>query len=55
VSADVEAGHLVKPFDIELVPERSFHLLSRPNSPRTREVSVVLDWLLNEAANSSEG
>jgi len=54
VSADVEAGHLVKPFDIELVPERSFHLLSRPNSPRTREVSVVLDWLLNETANSSE-
>ena len=55
VSADVEAGHLVKPFDIELVPERSFYLLSRPSSPRTREVSVVLDWLLSEAAGSPKG
>jgi hypothetical protein len=30
-------------------------LLSRPNSPRTREVSAVLDWLLTEAARSSDG
>ena len=55
VSADVEAGRLVKPFDIELAPERSFHLLSRPSSQRTREISVVQEWLLAEAAESSGG
>lgn len=55
VSADVEAGRLVKPFDIELAPERSFHLLSRPSSQRTREISVVQEWLLAEAAGSSAG
>lgn len=55
VSADVEAGRLVKPFDIELAPERSFHLLSRPSSQRTREISVVQEWLLAEAAGSSGG
>lgn len=55
VREDVEVGRLVKPFEIELTPERSFYLLSRPSSPRTREVSVVQDWILNEAANSPNG
>ena len=54
VREDVESRRLEKPFDIELMPERSFYLLSRPSSPRTREVSVVQDWILGEAANSSE-
>ena len=54
VREDVESQRLEKPFDIELMPERSFFLLSRPSSPRTREVSVVQDWILGEAANSSE-
>lgn len=55
VREDVEAERLVKPFDADLTPERSFYLLSRPSSARTREVSVVQDWLLKEAANSHEG
>lgn len=55
VREDVESGRLFKPFDADLTPERSFYLLSRPSSPRTREVSVVQDWLLKEAANSREG
>ncbi len=43
---------LLKPFDIDLIPQRSFYLLSRPSSPRTREVSNVQNWLLDEAAGS---
>lgn len=54
VEKDVESGALVKPFEIDLIPERSFYLLSRPSSPRTREVSVVQNWLLDEAARSFE-
>lgn len=52
VKNDVHSARLLKPFDIDLIPHRSFYLLSRPSSPRTREVSVVQNWLLDEAARS---
>lgn len=52
VKNDVETTRLLKPFDIDLIPQRSFYLLSRPSSPRTREVSNVQNWLLDEAARS---
>ncbi|MCR9127157.1 MAG: LysR substrate-binding domain-containing protein [Rhodobacteraceae bacterium] len=52
VQADVDSGRLVKPFDIDMQPERAFHLLSRPSGARTREGSAVRDWLLAEAGVS---
>lgn len=54
VSNDIGSARLVKPFDIDLIPQRSFYLLSRPSSPRTREVSVVQNWLLEQAARSPD-
>ena len=54
VEKDVASGALVKPFDIDLAPERSFYLLSRPSGQRTREVSIVQKWLLNETRISSD-
>ncbi len=47
---DVDANRLIKPFDIDLVPGRSFYLLAKPNSVRNTEVSTVMNWLLAEAA-----
>lgn len=54
VEKDVKRGHLLKPFDLELRPERSFFLLSRSSSSRTREISTVQDWLLQEATMSRD-
>lgn len=54
VQAEVEAGRLVKPFDIDLAPKRAFHLLCRPNSRRTPEIAAVLDWILSEADASAD-
>lgn len=54
VSNDIGSARLVKPFDIDLIPQRSFYLLGRPSSPRTREVSVVQNWLLEQAARSPD-
>ena len=50
--ADVANGKLHKPFDIDMKPTRSFYLLSTPGSARTREVSIVQNWLLDEAGRS---
>jgi LysR family glycine cleavage system transcriptional activator len=52
VNGELEAGRLVKPFDIELKPTRSFFLLSKPGSERTGEVAAVMRWLLGQAVRS---
>jgi len=49
VHSDLKAGRLVKPFDIDMAPERSFYLLSKSSSERTSEVAAVMQWLLAEA------
>lgn len=54
VREDVARGRLEKPFDIDLRPDRAFYLLSRPSSSRTRDVSIVQNWLLNEARGLHE-
>lgn len=46
---DLEAGVLVKPFDVELKPKRSFYLLAKPGGARTAEVALVMRWLLDSA------
>jgi LysR family glycine cleavage system transcriptional activator len=50
VQAEVDAGRLVKPFDLDLRPARSFYLLSKPGNHRTAEVAAVMDWLAAEAS-----
>ncbi len=52
VEPELKAGWLVKPFDIELQPTRSFYLLAKPSSQRTPEVASVIRWLLEQAQSS---
>ena len=52
VDQELKAGKLVKPFDIELKPTRSFYLLAKPSSERTPEVASVIRWLLDQAGAS---
>lgn len=49
VQSDVDRGDLIKPFEIELVPKRSFYLLSRPVPQQKQEVIAVQNWLLRQA------
>lgn len=49
--ADVAAGRLLKPFDLDLAPARSFHLLTRPGARQRRENGDVFDWLVAEAGS----
>lgn len=48
--SEVDSGRLVKPFDIDLTPTRSFHLLTRPGARQRREIDEVCKWMIKEAA-----
>lgn len=50
--SDVDAGRLLKPFDINLSPSRSFHLLTRPGARQRREVDLVFNWIMKEAGSA---
>jgi LysR family glycine cleavage system transcriptional activator len=52
VQAEVDAGLLIKPFDIDLHPSRSFYLLSKTGSQRTAQVAAVMKWILGESRSS---
>lgn len=52
VQSELNTGKLVKPFDIELKPARSFFLLARPGGARTSEVASVISWFLDQASAS---
>jgi len=47
---DVEDGTLVKPFDIDLMPDRAFYLLTRRNARTRKELRAVCSWIEAEAA-----
>lgn len=55
IQDEVDAGRLLKPFDIELAPTRAYYVLTRPASRTSREVAVVRRWLLDEARRASSG
>jgi hypothetical protein len=40
--SEVDSGRLIKPFDIDLTPTRSFHLLTRPGARQRREIDEGL-------------
>ena len=48
--SEVDSGRLIKPFDIDLTPTRSFHLLTRPGARQRREIDEVCRWMIKEAA-----
>jgi LysR family glycine cleavage system transcriptional activator len=49
IQSDVDAGRLVRPFPLELKPERSYHLLTRPGARSSPEIRAVCDWIEAEA------
>ncbi|MDH5454049.1 MAG: LysR substrate-binding domain-containing protein, partial [Paracoccaceae bacterium] len=49
MQAEIDAGRLVRPFDIDLNPERAYHLLTRPNARETPEIRAFCDWIEAEA------
>ncbi len=49
IQNEVDAGRLLKPFEIELSPTRAFYVLTRPGARRTPEIAAVCDWLLQQA------
>lgn len=54
VQDEVDSGRLVKPFDIELTPTRSYFILTRPSARTRPEIAAVCEWLLREAASYAE-
>lgn len=55
MEAEVAAGRLIRPFDLDLSPERSFHLLIGPRARETPEVRAVCDWITSEAQAMQTG
>jgi LysR family glycine cleavage system transcriptional activator len=49
VQDEIDCGVLVKPFKQELVPEKSYYILTRPGARQRREVAAVCDWLRQQA------
>lgn len=52
IQPEIEAGRLVCPFDIELKPQRSYYLLTRPGARERAELRIVAEWIEAEAALS---
>lgn len=49
LQSEVDAGHLLKPFTIDLAPTRSYFILTRPGARRRTEIATVCQWLQREA------
>ncbi len=50
VTDEIAAGRLVRPFTTDLLPTRSYHLVTRPGARQRPEIAAVCTWLLAEAA-----
>lgn len=50
VQNEIDSGRLIKPFDQELTPARSYFLLVKPGTRRRPEIAATCEWLLKEAA-----
>lgn len=51
IDDEIDAGRLLKPFDLELLPTRSYHILTKPGGRRRTEVDAVCAWLKRNAAS----
>ena len=50
IQDEVDSGRLLKPFNVELSPTRSYFILTRPGARNRPEIAAVCDWLQREAA-----
>ncbi len=55
MQADVDAGRLVRPFAVDLHPDRAYHILTRPNVRKSAEVRAVCEWIEAQAATMVSG
>jgi LysR family glycine cleavage system transcriptional activator len=49
VHADLRAGRLVRPFDVDIPVELSFYMVCEAGRERSPELAPFLDWLREEA------
>lgn len=49
VQDDVDRGLLAKPFVQEIVPAKTYYILTRPGARQRREIASVCDWLRQQA------
>lgn len=49
IQDEIDAGRLIKPFAAELLPSRSYYVLTLPGARQRPEVAAICDWLLREA------
>ena len=49
IQDDIDRGLLKKPFEQEIVPEKSYYILTRPGARQRREIAAVCNWLRQQA------
>jgi LysR family glycine cleavage system transcriptional activator len=49
MEGDVEKGQLIKPFAIDLPPNRAFYLLTRNEARERKELRIVCEWMEAQA------
>lgn len=55
VSADLTAGRLVRPFDLEIKAHSRYYVVYLANALRQRKVRAFRDWLLEESEATTTG
>ena len=53
VESEVASGILIKPFDIDLVPSRSYYLLVKPQTNPNPDILTFVDWLKEQIADKT--
>lgn len=53
IDSEVINGRLVRPFDVKLIPERAYFMLTKPGARKTPEIRAVCEWIEAEAGLSS--
>ena len=51
IHSEVEAGRLVCPFELFLLPQKSFYLLHRPGARENPEIDLVCRWLHEQSGH----
>lgn len=52
VDNEVDSGCLIKPFDVKLMPQRAYFMLTRPGARKTPEIRAVCEWIEAEVGLS---
>ena len=51
VAPELASGILVKPFDVDLVPSRSYYVLVKPQTTPNPDISIFVAWLKEQVSN----